>query len=249
MKWLKRIGISIIVLVIIVFFSYFWFHITDVEVIGNKIYSKKEIKASVFSRRFSDNELALWFYENMLGVGELTFVENIDIEYSKRNKVVIRVYEKTISGCIKYMGQYIYFDKDGVVLQSMGRHRKGIPIVTGIDFGNFTIGEKFDVEDEGLFSSIMNVSQLISHYKVSVQRIHIKDNKLTLYSGKVTVYLGKHEHYDDAVAVLPDILGKEAKASGYVDLSDFEMGDVVVFKKNKNSDTAKKVDESQQKEK
>ena len=91
------------------------------------------------------------------GLGSLPFIETIEVEYHGPRSVTLHVYDKTISGCIKYLGQYVYFDKDGIVLQTLPKKKKGIPVVTGGNFGNFTVGEAFKTTDEGVFESIMNV--------------------------------------------------------------------------------------------
>lgn len=213
---------------------YFAFHIDTIKVEGTKIYTEEEIKASVFTWKFLDNGLLLRLYDKFFKTGQLPFVEDIDIFYEDRNTVILYVYDKTVSGCIKYMGQYVYFDKEGRVLESLPRRRKDVPVVTGIKFGDFAIGEKFKVEDETLFDAIMNVSQLISHYKTSVKRIHINDGDITLYSGNVQVHLGKKKLYNDQFAALSEVLeitGKK-KLSGTIDIENYKHGDKIVLKQN-----------------
>ena len=35
-----------------------------------------------------------------------------------KNTVTVQVYEKSVAGCIEYMENYVYFDKDGIVLET-----------------------------------------------------------------------------------------------------------------------------------
>ena len=131
------------------------------------------------------------------------------------------------------MGQFVYFDKDGIVMQSMSEHREGVPIVTGIKFGDFTVGEKFKVDDDSLFDAIMNVSQLVNHYGISVKRIHINNSEITLYSGNIQVFLGKRLKYDEQLAALSSVLETTTseKLSGTIDMSKYESGDKIILKK------------------
>lgn len=236
MRSLKRILLFIIFLFLLAGLLYFAFHIDTVEVEGTEIYTEEEIKASVFSRRFSDNGIMLRVYNKFFGIDMLPFVEYIDIKYKGRNTVVLHVYDKTVSGCIKYMGQYVYFDKEGRVLESLPRRRQEVPVVTGIQFGDFSIGEKFKVEDSSLFDAIMNVSQLISHYGISVRRIHINDGDVIVYSGNVQIYLGKKKLYNDQFAALSDVLKttNKKKLSGIIDMQNYKNGDKIVLKQNQN---------------
>lgn len=235
MRILKRFFIVLCAFVIIVLGLYFGFHIDNIEIEGDSAYSDEEIEKSVFSRKFSDNELVFRLYNKLYGINKLPFIEDIDVKYVNRNSVLLHVYEKKISGCIKYMGQYVYFDKDGIVLQSLSEHRKGVPMVTGIKFGDFSIGEAFSVKDEKLFSKIMNISQLIDHYKIDVSRIHSSADGIILYSGKVRVYLGKKNMYDDQLAALSSVLKttKNKNLKGSIDMSDYQSGDKIVLKTNK----------------
>lgn len=213
MRRLKKVLFTIIILCLLVCVLYFTFHIDTVKVEGTKIYTEEEIKASVFTWKFLDNGLILRLYDKFFKTGQLPFVEDIDIYYEDRNTVILYVYDKTVSGCIKYMGQYVYFDKEGRVLESLPRRRQDVPVVTGIKFGDFSIGEKFKVEDETLFDAIMNVSQLISHYKTSVKRIHINDGDITVYSGNVQVHLGEKSCITTSLQHCQKFLGQQGKRS------------------------------------
>ena len=200
MRWYSKLLIVLGGLSVVCLFIFFGLRIEHVKVEGTQIYSEDEIKQSVFTRKYSDNELFFMIYEKLYGINKLPFVEDIEVSYENRNTVTLRVYDKTISGCIKYMGQYVYFDRDGTVLQSLGEKKEGVPVVTGISFGKFTVGEVFQVKDESLFSTIMNLSQLITHYDIPVDRIHVEDKKVLIYSGGIKVVLGKKTMYDDEMS-------------------------------------------------
>ena len=47
----------------------------------------------------------------------------------------IIIYEKSIVGYVSYMSSYMYFDKDGIVVESSSSQLDGVPWVTGLDFG------------------------------------------------------------------------------------------------------------------
>ena len=147
MRVLKRLFAVAAVIALLLVGVYFIFHIDNVTVEGTEYYSDSEIKNLVFQKKLSGNEVVLWFYEKTVGLGSLPFIETIEVEYHGPRSVTLHVYDKTISGCIKYLGQYVYFDKDGIVLQTLPKKKKGIPVVTGGNFGNFTVGEAFKTTD------------------------------------------------------------------------------------------------------
>lgn len=232
MKHIKIIG-GVILGLFLIIAGVFWFlRITDVTVEGGEIYSEQEIISSAMSDKYDYHTLYFLAKSKLGHVSCLPFVQEIDVEWKSPSAVVLHVYDKTISGCVKYMGQYIYFDKDGVVLQSLAEPMDGVPVVTGIKFGKFTLNEAFEVKDSSLFETIMNLSRLIRHYKVQVDQIKFDGKNVTLYSGKVEVYLGQKEFYDDDMAALASVLKKTNKKglAGTIDMENFNSGDRIILK-------------------
>ena len=117
-------------------------------------------------------------------------------------------------------------------MQSLAEPMDGVPVVTGIKFGKFTLNEAFEVKDSSLFETIMNLSRLIKHYKVQVDQIKFDGKNVTLYSGKVEVYLGQKEFYDDDMAALASVLKKTNKKglAGTIDMENFNSGDRIILK-------------------
>jgi len=242
MRWYNKLLIGVGVLAAICLFIFFGLRIEHVKVEGTEIYSQEEIRQSVFSRKYSDNEFFFMIYEKLYGINKLPFVEDIEVIYENRNTVTLRVYDKAISGCIKYMGQYVYFDKDGTVLQSMEEKKDGVPVVTGIKFGTFTVGKVFRVKDDSLFAMIMNLSQLITHYNIDVERLHVEEGNVLLYSGGIKVILGKKSMYDDEMSALSSVLDTTArkKMKGTIDMQNFRVGDKIALKLDSDRKEEKK---------
>lgn len=232
MRWYIKVAITIGMIGVLFCSLMFALKIETIKVEGTKIYSEQEIIDSVFTRKFSDNELFFAVYHKLFGINKLPFVEDIEVSYENRNTVTLHVYDKTISGCIQYMGQYVYFDKDGTVLQSMNENTQNALVVTGITFGKFTVGEVFQVKDKSMFSTIMNLSQLVSHYDIPVSRIHMSNGEVILYSGDIEVYLGKKKLYDDEMSALSGVLETttKEKLAGTIHMENFEAGDKIILK-------------------
>lgn len=225
--------LGIVSLAAVILLCYFIFHLDTVTVEGTEYYTDEEIKAAVFVRDFSDNEIMFFLYEKLFGINRLPFVEEIEAEYHNPRSITLHVYDKKISGCINYLGQYVYFDKDGIVLQTIPEQIEGIPVVTGINFGNFTVGQPFQVADDSVFDSIMNVSQQISHYAIPVDEIKISDGAVRLVIASLKVDLGKKERYDDALADLAGVIEKaqeeKIKLAGSINMENYQPGNRIVI--------------------
>ena len=238
MRHIKIIG-GVILSLFLIFAGVFWFlRISEVKVEGGEIYSDQEIISSAMSDKYAYHTLYFLAKSKLGHVPCLPFVQEIDVEWKSPSAIVLHVYDKTVSGCVKYMGQYIYFDKDGVVLQSLTEPMDGVPVVTGIKFGKFTLNEAFEVKDASLFETIMNLSRLIKHYKVQVDQIRFDGKNVTLYSGKVEVYLGQKDFYDDDMAALASVLKKTNKKglAGTINMENFNSGDRIILKTTGDND-------------
>lgn len=236
MRKYRRILMIPLVLLLVAVVLFFTLRIQEVTVEGSEIYSQEQVIQHGMSGQFADHTIYFWLMNRLKGVPCLPFTQEIDVEWHGFNKITLHVYDKKISGCVKYMGQYVFFDKDGIVLQSLSSPMEGVPIVTGIEFGKFTMNQAFDVEDDSLFETIMDLSLLIDHYDVQVDQIRFQEKKVTLYSGKVQVFLGEKQFYDDDLAALSSVLQKtnEEGMGGTINMEHFEPGDKIVLDTNTN---------------
>lgn len=44
------------------------------------------------------------------------------------------MYEKNIVGYVHYLGKNVYFDKDGIVVESSDQEIEGVPLIKGLTF-------------------------------------------------------------------------------------------------------------------
>ena len=132
------------------------------------------------------------------------------------------------------MNQYIYFDRDGVVLKSTDTEEEGIPLFETDTMTTFSLYDKVKVDDESLLDQIMNLSRLLEAYDVKWDRVVFDaSNNATLYSGDIDVELGKREDYDVQLSALSQVLKKAAKEkiSGSINMVNYEYKDDIVIKK------------------
>lgn len=229
--WIYVIVCCVLLLLAVIFF--FAFRITTVKVTGNTYYTEEEIKDYVMSGVLEQNSLLLELKSRYIGMKEIPFVEKVTVTRKSNHKVVIRVYEKSLTASVKYMGQYVYFDKDGIVLEALSEPMEGVPCIEGISFAGFVLYEKLQVEDEAIFKRILDLSQLLEKYELKVEEIRFaNDNEVVLRSGNVRVFLGNREFYDEQIVALSEIFPKslEQNLSGDIDMENYVVGDKVILK-------------------
>ncbi|MCR5233133.1 MAG: cell division protein FtsQ/DivIB [Lachnospiraceae bacterium] len=210
------------------------FTITSVDITGNEHYNADEIEDYVLNGKYGHNSIYLYLKCRFAGVDEVPFVEKMDVELLSPTEVKIRVYEKAVAGYVEYLGHYLYFDKDGIVVESSTRQMEGIPFVTGLDFNYITLHEKLPVEKEDIFRLILDITQLLTKYKIDIDRIYFDNNyNITLYFGQVRVFLGNSDHIDEKINRLRFILPELPDDPGVLHMENYAgEGDKFTFSKD-----------------
>ncbi|MDD6208453.1 MAG: cell division protein FtsQ/DivIB [Clostridiales bacterium] len=206
---------------------FFLFRPDQVTVTGCHYYSDQDIERKMFTSKTDQNTLVFFIKYKFFKEVSIPFVDTIDVELLSYNHVKIRVYEKKMIACVQYMNEYLYFDKDGTIIESSPKRLEDIPLVSGIKFQKMTLYEKLAVKEDGIFDQILNVSQLIEQNELEIDKVVFDVNRnVTLYSGKIAVELGNRENYDDQMAQLPEILkkAKKNKLEGTLDMKDYVAG-------------------------
>ena len=85
------------------------------------------------------NTLLLMAKSRSGGFGNIPFISTLEVEALSAGHIRIRVYEKTIVGYVSYMGTNLYFDKDGMVVESSTEVLDGVPQISGLTFSEVTL--------------------------------------------------------------------------------------------------------------
>ncbi len=209
------------------------FKADNIIISGNEMCDENVVKEYYTEGPLGDNTAVIWLKDKLGLYEDLPFIREHDIDITGRNTVKIQVYEKSLIACFYYMGQYIYFDKDGLILETSDKQFKNIPCIEGVSFSNFTLNEKIEVANEGQIDAILDLSELINHYEMKIKKISFNNNnEVTLYCGKIKVFLGNRQLYDQQIASVSDVL-KQAKKqglSGTIDLKNYSRGDKIILK-------------------
>lgn len=184
--------------------------VQTVYVEGNVHYTAEEIKELVMEGPMGNNSLYLSMKYKSRGIKDVPFLDAMDVDILTPDTIKITVYEKALAGYVKYMNTYVYFDKDGYVVESSTIRTAGIPQVTGLTFDYIVLGQPLPVAEEyqDVFGTILEMTKLLNKYKLSADRIYFHtDTKITLYFGEVKVALGEETQWlEDKIMRLPEML-------------------------------------------
>lgn len=196
--------------------------IQDVEVVCGNHFTEDEIKDYVIKDTFDKNAIYLYLKNKYTDTESIPFVEYVDVELKSRNSVKITVYEKKVVGCLDYMNKYIYFDKEGYFIEQSEKKLEDVPYVTGIEFKSMKLYDKMSVDEDELFKTVMNMTQLINKYELSIDEINFdSERNISLYSGDIEVLLGKKDSYDEQIAKLESLFEKSKGMKGTFHMENY----------------------------
>lgn len=220
--WMSVAALALVCIAALAFVL-LYFRVTKVEVIGNSHYTAEQIEDMVLNGDITDNSLILSAKYRNKSIEDIPFIESMDVEVRGHDSIRIMVYEKTLAGCVTYLGNYMYFDREGIVVESASIATEGVPEITGLHFEYVQLYEPLPVENGEIFKDILTLTQLLDKYEIHADKIYFDpDMKVTLYFGQARVRLGDDSHIDEKImqlsVMVPAIRGK----NGMLDMSDFD---------------------------
>ncbi|MCL2253706.1 MAG: cell division protein FtsQ [Lachnospiraceae bacterium] len=228
----QRRSFIIIILSLIVIVSLAWtgyryiidnYTVTRIFVDGNIQHSNQEIMDIVMEGRYGNNSLILSLRYKDKSIADIPFLEKIDVTVLERDTIRINVYEKAIAGCVEYLGRFLYFDKDGIIVETSVKRNQSIPEVVGLKFDYAIMYEKLPVRDMTIFTEILNIRHLLEQYNVPADKISFSErNEVTLQFGAIRVALGNEGYIDEKIMELEVILPKLSGKSGILRMEHYD---------------------------
>lgn len=208
---IKRISIRLMKLIIfigipIAIFVY-TFQLKNITVIGSVHHSEDEIIGRLLNTKADNNTLIFYLKHKNFEDIIIPFVEKMSIEWVDIHSINIKVYDKKITGCIEFMGDYLYFDRDGIIVESTSKRIEEIPLIKGLKYQKIVLSEKLEVQKDELFDVILNLTQQIEKYQLDVDIISFNnDYEVTLDLGDIKAMIGRRSTYDEILAKLKNII-------------------------------------------
>ena len=241
----KRVGIKILLAAVIVAVllgaAYYVIHTYTVKTVyveGNVHYTEEEIKSFVMDGPLGNNSLYLSMKYKNKGVENIPFVDVMDVSILAPDTVKITVYEKALAGYVKYLDTYMYFDKDGYVVECSDVRTAGVPQITGLTFDHMVLGELLPIENTEVFGTILNLTKLLNKYELTADKIYFHTSgDITVYFGDVRVALGTDQSgLEDKIMLLPNFLKELEGKSGTLQMEKYDEGNgKITFKPDKNN--------------
>lgn len=195
--------------------------ITDISYIGNTRYTGEELNEKIFDRSYSLNAVYCFWNARYGEKKTIPFIQTYDIEFRSWNAVTIRIYEKSVVGYVDYKGYRMYFDKDGIVVESSREALEDVVEIEGIEFSHMVLHQQLPVEDEDIFNYILNLTQMLIKYRLPAERILFDEHwNATVCIGDIRFAIGKDVYLNEKVARISDLLPEAEGLTGTFFMQD-----------------------------
>lgn len=205
-------GLAAVVLAGIIFF-FTYFRVENVEVMGSSHYSETEIREMILRGPLASNSVLAPVLYSSDDTGDLAFVEGFSVRQVNRNTICISVKEKQPVGCIPYLDSYVYFDRNGVFIESSKERDETVPYFDGIQVNYVIKDEKLPIKGTTVLNTAVALATIFQKNQVIPDHIQFDENyQISLLYGNITVMLGKDRYLEDkmsrVIAILPLITGE-----------------------------------------
>ncbi len=219
----------------ILFLLFFYspiFLITNVVVSGNEKYTKDEVCSKINLKK-SENLFQLnKSYAKKLLMAD-PYIKNVDIKRKLPDTIIIKVKERKVRGYVPYMGTYLFIDEEGRVLDVQDYFVEMLPVVEGLEFNKFKLGELLEVNNPKSFEVVVKLAQLMLKYELlkDVVKVDVKnDTDIHLHINSVDVMIGDFSDGDEKIRRLVEIIKNIPKEDkGFLDIKDINKPYIFTF--------------------
>ena len=203
------------------------FFINDIEITGNSRLTDGDIKETMNIR--DGDTIFFWnspaARRRMLENNYVDCVE-IDINYTSR-RVTIKIRERILSGYVEYVdGIFLYIDERGRVLDSATSFIERLPVVVGLEFTEFTVGEPLKVNNPVSFDLVVTLAQLLNRYQMSQDIVRIdvsRPDDIHLFIKNIDVEFGDISGAEEKIRTVQAIMDEylnDVDEGGFLNIRD-----------------------------
>lgn len=240
----RKKGIKKIFIFLITIFLFFgtifvmWktglFNVKHIDVVGNKQFSSVEISNHILSDKYCKYAPYLFIKYKLFKPKQMPFVADIDVKLTSINTVEVNVKEKPIVAYAEHLNSHIFFDCDGIIVESSDRTIPNLVRLDGLDFKNYKLYEKPDLENPIILNSLSKIVRRLNKYNLSPSSMSFNERgEIDIYFDRLKVQLGMQDNLDEKMSRIAAILPILDEKQGTLKLNTYrKSGDSIIYKKN-----------------
>ena len=198
------------------------FQVRQMEVEGNRYLTTQEVADWMCQDDLSSNSVYLMWKYHFSDYELLPAIEEVKVGMKNPWTMKVTVKEKRIVGYIVLNDDFVYFDKDGIVLAKTREWWDDVACIEGLSVKEVKLFEELPVSraNKKAFQQLLDMSASLKKYDLKPERITCVGSDIYLYFGKVCVIVGD-ENLPDRIAQITPILEKLGDEKGTLHLENY----------------------------
>jgi cell division protein FtsQ len=208
LKFRIAVVTCVVVLSMVLFLLSPLFYIQDVVVQGNNLVSKADIieRLGVYS---TSNILLLNTRDARRRIMGNIYIGNVTFTRNLPGRLYVNVLERRPSAYVELYGNFLLLDDYGRVLEIKPYMTETLPILVGLQFPRFNLGEILEVVNETDFNSVVLYTQLLVTYDLihRISYINVSDPfNIRILVNYLEFIVGGVEDADEKVRTILGVL-------------------------------------------
>ena len=213
------------------------FKIDEIIITGNGKLPKSQIEEIIRQNKGK----TLYTFSSRTARDELKknpYIVNVDFTRTFPDKLTVGVTERVLSGYVQYMnGEYIYIDEEGTVLEIAPDYTERLPVVVGLSFNAFSIGQPILPDNSATFDTLVELHYLFNKYELEHEVIRVdlrNENNIHLYVYNIDVDFGDIANADEKIRALKEIIYKipaYETVNGFLDMNGINKNELARFRR------------------
>lgn len=212
------------------------FTVQKVVVKGNELYSDEQIKEWVLNDEYSWNTLYVFLKYRFMEAEDKPFIDTMEITMKPPHVINIEVYEKGMLGYlyIDAVGQNVYFDKDGFVVETSPDVIEDVPKITGLNCNEVVLYEKLKLQQNGVLKDLLNITNMLKKYGLVADEISYESTgDFKLHFGDIDIKVGETRGLEDKIVRIQNILPQLEGKKGVLHMENWTENNTDIVFKNK----------------
>lgn len=207
------------------------FNIKHIAVKGNKQFSKVEISNHILGDKYCKYAPYLYLKYKLFKPKVMPFLSDIQVKLTGLNRVQIEVKEKPIIAYAEHLNSHIFFDCDGIIVESSDRTIPGVVRIDGLNFKSYKLYKKPELDNPIILDSLNGIVRVMNKYKLKPDSLNVnKRGEIELKFEFLTVKLGMEDALDEKISKVASVIPKLDEKRGVLKLNAYrKSGDSIIY--------------------
>lgn len=202
----------------------------DIHVVNNVLIEDYEVLAWLAEDDFTDNALYTWIKYNFFEEEFPVQVEDVIVKFKRPWSLVFTIIDKTLVGGALVEEEFVYYDREGVVLLKSVEQLEDILFFEGFMVESAELYEKIPVEDIEVFDNMVELSVLLDSEGLALDELRHEENNIIAKFAGIEIMFGSG-NYELKIKQLEPILQELEGQEGVLDLKNYQSSDdMITFK-------------------